>query len=378
MPKCQRSGDCPWKLAPVCWVGRKDTAFSNIAAGVGHHQCRPASRYQDALQFPGTCSPIRVSHSSSVQQLYNVLLQTKVFQRQTFMEVGGRHRSSQTTTERFPWRKRSMHGQSGDWAQGLPHAERVWYHCTNCPLEKRAKRKLISPLGRERDIDGGVPKLKGLFFGYLCNRAGSSKMCVLSRRNSFFSVVKETPRYRMFKDVQEWCTPRDDEGIEADTAQLSFVRLAFHIVWADGCIVGCCFHFRWFAWWTFIKPVKAHSFIMQNWQHHQWLTSALLTDENAGGITVEVILCKYSRQIGGVVKLKPLGGLLQTGSRAISSSYTRYATFLCYCHEPWCYPGATPWQCTSVVGVVVEAVEVGVAVVAVVVGTGSSCSCSCW
>ena len=115
-----------------------------------------------------------------------------------------------------------------------------------------------------------------------------------------------------------------------------------------------------------------------NWLHHQWLTSDLLTDENAGGITVEVILCKYSRQIGGVVKLKPLGGLLQTGSRAISSSYTRYATFLCYCHEPWCYPGATPWQCTSVVGVVVEAVEAGVAVVAVVVGTGSSCSCSCW
>ena len=115
-----------------------------------------------------------------------------------------------------------------------------------------------------------------------------------------------------------------------------------------------------------------------NWQHHQWLTSDLLTDENAGGITVEVLLCKYRRQIGGVVKLKPLGGLLQTGSRAISSSYTRYATFLCYCHEPWCYPGATPWQCTSVVGVAVEAVEVGVAVVAVVVGTGSSCSCSCW
>ena len=33
-----------------------------------------------------------------------------------------------------------------------------------------------------------------------------------------------------------------------------------------------------------------------NWQHHQWLTSDLLTDENAGGITVEVILCKYSRR----------------------------------------------------------------------------------
>ena len=32
-----------------------------------------------------------------------------------------------------------------------------------------------------------------------------------------------------------------------------------------------------------------------NWQHHQWLTSDLLPDENAGGVTVEVILCKYRR-----------------------------------------------------------------------------------
>ena len=42
-----------------------------------------------------------------------------------------------------------------------------------------------------------------------------------------------------------------------------------------------------------------------NWQHHQWSTSDLLTDENAGGITVEVILCKYSRQMEGWPEMKP-------------------------------------------------------------------------
>ena len=26
------------------------------------------------------------------------------------------------------------HGHTGDWTQGLPHAERVWYHYTNCPV----------------------------------------------------------------------------------------------------------------------------------------------------------------------------------------------------------------------------------------------------
>ena len=52
-----------------------------------------------------------------------------------------------------------------------------------------------------------------------------------------------------------------------------------------------------------------------NWQHHQWLTSDLLTDENAGGITVEVILCKYSRQVYILVKLRPRTRVLQTGAR---------------------------------------------------------------
>ena len=52
-----------------------------------------------------------------------------------------------------------------------------------------------------------------------------------------------------------------------------------------------------------------------NWQHHQWLTSDLLTDENAGGITVEVILCKYSRQPYILVKLRPRTRVLQTGAR---------------------------------------------------------------
>ena len=30
--------------------------------------------------------------------------------------------------------------RAGDWAQGLPHAERVWYHYTNCPLQAEAPR----------------------------------------------------------------------------------------------------------------------------------------------------------------------------------------------------------------------------------------------
>ena len=48
-----------------------------------------------------------------------------------------------------------------------------------------------------------------------------------------------------------------------------------------------------------------------NWQHHQWLTSDLLTDEIAGGITVEVILCKYSRQVRGKGERKASKATLQ-------------------------------------------------------------------
>ena len=56
-----------------------------------------------------------------------------------------------------------------------------------------------------------------------------------------------------------------------------------------------------------------------NWQHHQWSTSDLLTDENAGGITVEVILCKYSRQSYILVKLRPRTRVLQTGARRMAA-----------------------------------------------------------
>ena len=27
----------------------------------------------------------------------------------------------------------AVHGHTGDWAQGLPHAKRMWYHYTMCP-----------------------------------------------------------------------------------------------------------------------------------------------------------------------------------------------------------------------------------------------------
>ena len=130
-------------------------------------------------------------------------------------------------------------------------------------------------------------------------------MCVLSRS-----------RYRTIKDVQERYTPRDMRALKLSSCVLSGLFVD-NIV---GVLVGgmlmlmfplqvvCMIDFHHASEGTFLHHA--------NWQHHQWLTSDLLTDENAGGITVEVILCKYSQQVGGVVKLKPLGGLLQTGSRA--------------------------------------------------------------
>ena len=52
--------------------------------------------------------------------------------------------STRSKAQRFycPWVSRNrtepdptmVDSSYGDWAQGLPHAERVWYHYTNCPL----------------------------------------------------------------------------------------------------------------------------------------------------------------------------------------------------------------------------------------------------
>ena len=61
-----------------------------------------------------------------------------------------------------------------------------------------------------------------------------------------------------------------------------------------------------------------------------------------------------------MVKLKPLGGLLQTGSRAISEQVVAATFPMLLFSATAMNPGATPswsWQRTSVVGVVVG--EVG-------------------
>ena len=33
-------------------------------------------------------------------------------------------------------RGKFINGHTGDWTQGLPHAERVWYHYTMCPMKE--------------------------------------------------------------------------------------------------------------------------------------------------------------------------------------------------------------------------------------------------
>ena len=48
--------------------------------------------------------------------------------------------------------------RAGDWAQGLPHAERVWYHYTNCPLQVEA------PLGGSKEVSGCLSWLAGRVF----------------------------------------------------------------------------------------------------------------------------------------------------------------------------------------------------------------------
>ena len=128
--------------------------------------------------------------------------------------------------------------------------------------------------------------------------------------------------------MQERCAPRDDEN----SCLLSGWPFAMCGQMVVGVIVGCMlvllvmFPLQVVCMMVFHQASEGTFLHHANWQHHQWLTSDLLTDENAGGITVEVILCKYSRQVVGVVKLKPLGGLLQTGSRAISEQVVA-ATF---------------------------------------------------
>ena len=84
-------------------------------------------RYTYTSLFPSQSVPVSLRKWHVWRDLQIAGLRTELIRTQT-------HSHTQT---------HNRGGQSGDWTQGLPHAERVWYHYTNCPCVQRWEFKLI-------------------------------------------------------------------------------------------------------------------------------------------------------------------------------------------------------------------------------------------
>ena len=91
--------------------------------GAGHPDCRGAGHPGNRLpgRLPGRRAPRQSRRRAPRQSIAGVPGAPAIEPLRWPPARAGRQQSI-------------AHGHTGDWTQGLPHAERVWYHYTNCPV----------------------------------------------------------------------------------------------------------------------------------------------------------------------------------------------------------------------------------------------------